>query len=78
MAGEQLAGDGEDRADAHLVYRSVTAIMAEALRSHNRALFSEGIESLVQIYRIGDMKAMLPITTPNFEASLRLSRKAPA
>jgi hypothetical protein len=67
---ELLAAAGEERADAHLGFRSVTAIMGKALREHNSPLLSEGVGSLSEIWTVGDPKAMLPLTTPDFEASL--------
>jgi hypothetical protein len=70
LASELLDAADEESADAPLVYRSVTAVIAKALRDHDQDLLSKGIDSLSEIWRLGDVRAMLSTTTPSFEASL--------
>lgn len=70
VAKELLAGDVSDQADATLVLRSVAATMGRAVRDHDPARFNAGISAFAKIWRLGNPKAMYPIRTPDFEASL--------
>jgi hypothetical protein len=70
VAHRLLAGAVDDRADAQLVYRSTSAIMARALGDHDCDLFSSGIRSMAAMWSIGDPDAMLANRTRDLEAGL--------
>jgi hypothetical protein len=70
LVNRLLGGSVDDRADAHLIYRSVSAITARALADHNTAMLAAGIDAFHDMWTIGDAKAMYSTTTPDFEASL--------
>jgi hypothetical protein len=65
-----LAGDISDRADAQIAFTNVARVMALALKHHDSALFAKGVEALTRIWSTGDYKALYPLRTPDFEASL--------
>lgn len=70
LASKMLQGDIDDRSDASIIFNSVAQIMAINLRQHDGASFSQGIKSLVEIWKQGDFKALYPLAPPDFEASL--------
>jgi hypothetical protein len=70
VARSLLDGEVENRIDALAVIKNVSAITAKAIRDHNEPLFTQGIETLEAIWRVGNPDAMLPVTTPAREASL--------
>jgi hypothetical protein len=70
LAARLLKGDAEDRADASIVFNSVAQVMANGLKDHDDDLFSQGIASLVAIWKNGNYEALYPTDPPVFEASL--------
>lgn len=70
LATRMLQGEIDDRIDASIIFNNVAQIMAIGLRHNEAALFRQGIESLVEIWKQGDFKALYPLTPPDFEASL--------
>jgi hypothetical protein len=70
VARDTLAAPDEERFDAVLVYRSVAAIMVEALRRRTDHVFSRGVITLGELWEIGNPDAMMFNVTPDFEASL--------
>lgn len=69
LAQEMLV-DPDEQTDALLVYRAVSAVLAESLLRADAPLFSRGVSRLLAIYRLGDFSADLRTRTPDFEASL--------
>jgi hypothetical protein len=70
LAARMLHGEVDDRIDASIIFNNVAQIMAIALRHHDAALFRQGVEGLVEIWKEGNFKALYPLTPPDFEASL--------
>lgn len=70
LAADLLGGDIEDQADASIIINNIAQIMAIGLQHHDTALFSNGIEALVEIWKQGSYEALYPLQPPNFEASL--------
>jgi hypothetical protein len=70
IAERTLNGDPDEQLDAVLVYRSVAAIMVEALRRRVDHVFSRGAVTLAELWEIGNRDAMLFNVTPDFEATL--------
>jgi len=70
VVAELLAGAGDDQADALLVLSTVGAVGAVGLARHDRQLVSDAISSMVEIWGLGDPRAMRPNRTPDREATL--------
>jgi len=70
VARDTLAAPDEERFDASLVYRSVAAVMVEALHRRTDHVFSRGVITLGELWEIGNPDAMMFNVTPDFEASL--------
>jgi len=62
--------DPGDQADASVVYRSVSSILARGILDRDDQLFDAGIASALEIYRIGDFSVSLRSKPPDLEASL--------
>jgi hypothetical protein len=70
LASKLLASEVDDRIDASIVFDTVAKVMAIAVKDHDADLFTEGVASLVEIWKEGKFEALLPTTPPEFEASL--------
>ncbi len=70
LAGELLPGGGDDQSDLLTLVESVSAIASYALLSHDAQLFAEAVATFAEIWRLGNRDAMLPLVTPDPEASL--------
>lgn len=70
LAARLLGADIGERPDASIVINNVSQIAATALQQHEAALFSNGVEALVGIWKEGNYEALYPVEPPNFEASL--------
>lgn len=71
-AGRNLLAstDIEDRVDAAIAYRTLSAVTASGIRHNNFKLAEEGIAGLLSLYRLGDYDVGRGLDTPDFEASL--------
>lgn len=69
-APELLAGSIEDKADAGIVYRTLSAIAASGIRRDSAPVVDAAIKALVSIYQLGDYDVGMGLDTPAFEASI--------
>jgi hypothetical protein len=70
LAQELLAGGVDDRLAAEIVFKNLSAIMADALLANDGDRFARGIEAVAQFWDLGDRTAMYSMQTPDFEVSL--------